>query len=55
MRAFVLSDFERQPLLADILPPEAGPGEVLVRVQTSSLNGYDPAVGTRGKLAVTVS
>jgi NADPH:quinone reductase-like Zn-dependent oxidoreductase len=46
MRAFVLSDFERQPSLADIPPPEAGPGEVLVRVQASSLNGYDLAVAT---------
>jgi NADPH:quinone reductase-like Zn-dependent oxidoreductase len=44
MRAFVLPDFKRQPTLADIPTPEAGPSEVLVRVRASSLNGFDLSV-----------
>jgi NADPH:quinone reductase-like Zn-dependent oxidoreductase len=43
MRAFVVSDFENPPSLADIPTPEPGTGEVLVRVRSSSLNGYDLA------------
>ena len=46
MRAFVLPDFERQPTLADIPMPEAGPGEVLVRVHAASVNGIDLSVAS---------
>ena len=46
MRAFVLPDFERQPTLADIPAPEAGPGEVLVRVHAASVNGVDLSIAS---------
>src|SRR5215216_5405851 len=46
MRAFVLPDFERQPTLADIPTPEAGPGEVLVRVRAASVNGIDLSIAS---------
>jgi NADPH:quinone reductase-like Zn-dependent oxidoreductase len=46
MRAFVLPDFERQPALADIPAPEAGPGEVLVRVHAASVNGIDLSIAS---------
>jgi NADPH:quinone reductase-like Zn-dependent oxidoreductase len=46
MRAFVLPDFERQPTLADIPTPEAGPGEVLVRVHAASVNGIDLSIAS---------
>ena len=46
MRAFVLQDFERQPTLEDIPTPEAGPGEVLVRVRAASVNGIDLSVAS---------
>jgi NADPH:quinone reductase-like Zn-dependent oxidoreductase len=43
MRASALSDFTSQPSVMDLPNPEPGPGEVLVRVQASSLNGIDLA------------
>ncbi|CAA9447125.1 MAG: hypothetical protein AVDCRST_MAG28-983 [uncultured Rubrobacteraceae bacterium] len=46
MRAFVLLDFERQPTLADIPTPEAGPGEVLVRMRAASVNGIDLSIAS---------
>jgi NADPH:quinone reductase-like Zn-dependent oxidoreductase len=46
MRAFVLPDFERQPTLADIPTPEAGPGQVLVRVRAASINGIDLSIAS---------
>src|SRR5829696_1829289 len=46
MRAFVLPDFERQPTLADIPTPEAGPGQVLVRVLAASVNGIDLSIAS---------
>jgi NADPH:quinone reductase-like Zn-dependent oxidoreductase len=46
MRAFVLPDFERQPMLADISTPEPGPGEVLVRVRAASVNGIDLSIAS---------
>jgi NADPH:quinone reductase-like Zn-dependent oxidoreductase len=46
MRAFVLPDFDRQPTLADIPTPEAGPGEVLVRVRAASVNGIDLSIAS---------
>jgi NADPH:quinone reductase-like Zn-dependent oxidoreductase len=44
MRAFVLQDFESEPAIAQVNRPEAGPGEVLVRVRAPLLNGFDLAV-----------
>jgi NADPH:quinone reductase-like Zn-dependent oxidoreductase len=44
MRAIAIHDYGRQPTLTDLPTPEPGPGEVLVRVQASSLNGFDVAV-----------
>src|SRR5215208_3072997 len=46
MRAFVLPDFERQPMVADIPTPEAGPGQVLVRVRAASVNGIDLSIAS---------
>jgi NADPH:quinone reductase len=46
MRASVMPDFERQPTLADIPTPEAGPGEVLVRVHAASVNGVDLSIAS---------
>jgi NADPH:quinone reductase-like Zn-dependent oxidoreductase len=43
MRAFALKDFESQPSIMNLPNPEPGPGEVLVRVRASSLNGIDLA------------
>src|SRR5436190_1448876 len=45
MKAFVLEDFDSEPLLRDDLPdPEPGDGEITVRVQASSVNPVDNAV-----------
>jgi len=45
MRAFTLDSFESQPRLRDDLPtPAVGAGEVLVRVQASSVNPADAAI-----------
>jgi NADPH:quinone reductase-like Zn-dependent oxidoreductase len=41
MRAFAMKDFENPPGIVDVPQPEAGPGEVLVRVHASSVNGFD--------------
>ena len=39
MRAFTLDSFERPPGLREDLPtPQVGPGQLLVRVQASSVN-----------------
>jgi NADPH:quinone reductase-like Zn-dependent oxidoreductase len=46
MRASVMPDFERQPTLADVPMPEAGPGEVLVRVHAASVNGVDLSIAS---------
>ena len=46
MKAFVLPAFDEPPTLADIPTPEAGPGQVLVRVRTSSVNGFDLSVAS---------
>jgi NADPH:quinone reductase-like Zn-dependent oxidoreductase len=39
-----MESFESGPLLLEVPAPEPGPGEVLVRVGHSSLNGFDVAV-----------
>jgi NADPH:quinone reductase-like Zn-dependent oxidoreductase len=44
MRAIVLQDLSTPPRLTDVATPTPGPGEVLVRVKASSINGFDAAV-----------
>ena len=44
MRAIVLAEQGSSPSLTELPTPEPGPGEVLVRVVSSSLNGFDTAV-----------
>src|SRR5215218_8158736 len=45
MRAFTLDSFERPPGLREDLPsPQAGPGQLLVRVQASSVNPVDAGI-----------
>lgn len=44
MRAIAIAGFETGPELHDLPTPEPGPGEVLVRVHSASLNGFDVAV-----------
>jgi NADPH:quinone reductase len=45
MKAFVLEDFDAEPRLREDLPdPEPGEGELVVRVQASSVNPVDTGV-----------
>jgi NADPH:quinone reductase-like Zn-dependent oxidoreductase len=45
MRAFTLDSFDTPPGLRDDLPePEAGPGQLLARVQASSVNPVDALI-----------
>jgi NADPH:quinone reductase-like Zn-dependent oxidoreductase len=44
VHAIAIDDFGAAPALRDLPKPEPGPGEVLVRVQASSINGFDLAV-----------
>jgi len=44
MRAVAFTDFGAAPALTDLPIPEPGPGEVLVRVRSSSVNGFDLGV-----------
>jgi NADPH2:quinone reductase len=45
MRAYTLDSFERPPGLRDDLPtPQAGPGQLLVRVKASSVNPVDAGI-----------
>jgi len=44
MRAIAMTDFGAAPALLDLPRPEAAEGEVLVRVQASSVNGFDGSV-----------
>jgi NADPH:quinone reductase-like Zn-dependent oxidoreductase len=44
MRAIVVPEQGGSPVLAELPVPEPGVGEVLVRVEASSLNGFDVAV-----------
>jgi NADPH:quinone reductase-like Zn-dependent oxidoreductase len=46
MRAIAVTDFGEAPGLHELPVPEPGPGEVLVRVSHSSLNGFDLAVAS---------
>ena len=44
MRAIAIDDFATTPALHDLPVPDPGPGEVLVRVRASSINGFDRSV-----------
>jgi NADPH:quinone reductase-like Zn-dependent oxidoreductase len=44
MRAIAVNDYGTPPVLVDVPKPAPGPGEVLVRVIASSINGFDGAV-----------
>jgi NADPH:quinone reductase-like Zn-dependent oxidoreductase len=44
MRAVAFPEFGADPVLTDLPTPEPGPGEVLVRVRASSVNGFDLGV-----------
>jgi NADPH:quinone reductase-like Zn-dependent oxidoreductase len=44
MRAFALPAADAQPTITELPDPTPGPGEVLVRVATSSLDGFDLSV-----------
>ena len=46
MRAIALADFETQPDLQDLPVPEPAAGEVLIRVNSASVNGFDLAVAS---------
>jgi NADPH:quinone reductase len=48
MRAIAIDDFGTTPVLHDLSAPEPGPGEVLVRVHASSINGFDRSVVSGG-------
>jgi NADPH:quinone reductase-like Zn-dependent oxidoreductase len=43
MKAIVTAEQGAQPQLAEVPMPQPGPGEVLVKVQASSVNGFDTA------------
>src|SRR2546426_42344 len=44
MRAVVVAEQGAAPALAEVPTPQPGAGEVLVRVQASSVNGFDLSV-----------
>jgi NADPH:quinone reductase-like Zn-dependent oxidoreductase len=44
MRAFCLAGFDTPPALGDLPEPAPGEGELLVRVQASSVNPVDNAI-----------
>ena len=46
MKAFVVPAFDEQPTVADLPTPEAGPGQVLVRVHAASINGIDLSIAS---------
>ena len=46
MHAIAMTDFGAAPALLDLPRPEPADGEVLVRVQASSVNGFDGAVAS---------
>jgi len=48
MRAVAITDFGVAPKLLELPVPKPGPGEVLVRVEHASLNGFDLTVASGG-------
>ena len=44
MRAIAMTNFGAAPALLDLPRPEPAEGEVLVRIQASSVNGFDGSV-----------
>jgi len=44
MRAVVTADYGSAPAVTEVETPHAGPGEVRVRIRSSSLNGFDTAM-----------
>lgn len=44
MYAFAITDWDMSPQVTKVPVPEVGPGEVRVRVQASSVNGFEVAV-----------
>jgi NADPH:quinone reductase-like Zn-dependent oxidoreductase len=44
MRAVAVDDYGAPPALRELPVPQPGPGEVLVRVEASSVNGFDRSV-----------
>jgi NADPH:quinone reductase len=46
MKAVGIESFEEGPKVLEVDVPEPGPGEILVRVSHSSLNGFDVAVAS---------
>ncbi|MGC1406289.1 MAG: NADP-dependent oxidoreductase [Candidatus Dormiibacterota bacterium] len=44
MRAVAINEFGMRPTVVELPVPEPGPGEVVVRVRASSVNGFDVAV-----------
>ena len=51
MRAFVINEFGQPGEVREVSVPEAGPGEVLVRVRTAGINPMDAFVASGGMAA----
>jgi NADPH:quinone reductase-like Zn-dependent oxidoreductase len=46
MKAIAINDFAADPTMHDLPDPTPGAGEVLVRVEASSVNGFDLGVAS---------